>query len=130
MSKLKGTPIPDDFQPNESTLAWIDKRYPAVDPEIAVERFLSWACNYSYQNHQRTFQGFLNREADNNKLGPMLKRSQPKSDERSEWERLKSVQARIGADPPNGRTLEQYKAYLESYARPPNVADLFKRVAK
>lgn len=130
MPKAKGTLVPDDFWPDELRLKWASEKHPNLDIAESVERFLAWATSYPYVNHSRAWQNFIIRASDDNKLGPMLKRSQPKADERSEWERLKSVQARIGADPPNGRTLEQYKAYLEAYARPPNVADLFKRVAK
>jgi len=112
MSKLKGTPIPDDFQPNESTLAWLEKRYPQVDGEIAVERFLSWACNYSYQNHQRTFQGFLNREADNNKLGPMLKKAKPRGE--LLIERAKSVNFRM---PNKGESHDDYERAIDAAGR-------------
>ena len=125
MTKLRGTPIPEDFQPNESTLAWLAKRYPQVDVEIAVERWLGWACNYSYQNHQKTFQNWLNREADANKLGPLLKRTQKPNDQ-AEWDRLQSIQRRLGLNPPNGKTLEQYRAYIESHAKPIDVSGLFK----
>lgn len=132
VKQAKGTVCPDPLILDTVTLEWFARRYPQVDPEIATERYMAWsiAGGYLYNNHFRALQNYVIREADANRLGPMLKRSQPKTDERAEWERLKSVQARIGADPPNGRTLEQYKAYLEAYARPPNVADLFKRVAK
>ncbi len=129
MSKLKGTPIPEDFQPNESTLAWLEKRYPQIDVEVSVERFLGWACNYSYQSHQRTYQNFIMRTADENKLGPMLKRVQKSN----EWESLNAEGLRVGFRTRVGtESVEQFKAALEAHrsSRAGNVSQLVKAFGK
>lgn len=113
MAKLKGTPVPDDFQLTELTAAWLAKRYPQIDVEIALERFLSWATNYTYQNHQRVFQGFINREADNNKLGPMLKKAEPKKDR---GQMLIEIAKSVGfRDPISGEKFDQYEAAINDH---------------
>lgn len=109
--RAPSTTIPDPFILDASTLAWLEKRHPQVDPEVAVERFTFWACEYQYSNWQRTFQNFLTREADNNKLGPMLKKVKPKTI----WDDLLAEADRIGfRRPREGEKIESYRAEIEA----------------
>lgn len=110
--RAKGTPIPDPFQLESVTLEWLQRRYPQVDAEIAVERFQAWASEYLYANWQRTFQNYLMREADNNKLGPMLKRVEVKTREQLLREKGQQVGFR---EPQKGETYAQYEAELNKH---------------
>lgn len=88
--RAKGTQVPDDYQPDATTLAWFERRYPQVDVEIAVERFLAWACQMKYANHHKALQNFIIRADDDHKLGPMLKRTPQKQtvSPADRWEQL------------------------------------------
>jgi hypothetical protein len=89
--RAKGTQIPDPFILDDVTLEWLQKRHPNIDAEVAAERFSFWASEYMYANWMRTFQNYVTREADNNKLGPMLKRTQSRvnATPAQRWEQLK-----------------------------------------
>lgn len=113
--RAPSTIIPDPFILDASTLAWLEKRHPQVDPEVAVERFTFWACEYQYSNWQRTFQNFLTREADNNKLGPMLKKSPAPKDK---GELLKDRAKTAGFRMPNkGETFSDYESALSMFEK-------------
>lgn len=107
--RAPGTPLPDPFTLDENTLDWLVKRYPNVDAEIAVERFTAWSCEYFYANWQKCFQNWLTREADNNKLGPMLKKAKPRGE--LLIDRAKSVNFRM---PNKGESHDDYERAIDA----------------
>lgn len=111
--RAKGTSIPDPFELTDQTLEWLATRYPQVDPELARERFEAWACEYLYANWQKTFQNFVMRESDAGKLGPLMRKAAPKTDEMGA---LIADAFRVGFRKPIGtETAEQFRAALEAH---------------
>lgn len=116
--RAKGTQIPDPFVLDELTLAWLEKRHPTIDPDIAAERFSFWASEYMYANWMKTFQNFITREADNNKLGPMLRKATPKQ---TVWAPLLAEAFEAGfRKPDKTETPDQFREALMTHKRPTN----------
>lgn len=113
--RAPSTTMPADLALTEVTIAWLDRRYPQVDAEIAFERFTSWACQLKYADWQRCFQNYIIREADNNKLGPMLKKAQALKDK---GELLKDRAKTLGFRMPNkGETFGDYESALSMFEK-------------
>lgn len=112
--RKRGTDIPEPFVLDDVTKAWLQKRYPQVDEELSVERFTAWASNYTYANWMRTYQNWLNRTADEGRLGPLI-RKQTSSDTFTvlEQEALRAgFRKRIGTE-----TESQFTAAFEAHKR-------------
>jgi len=136
VKQAKGTPCPDPLTLDEVTSLWFERRYPQVDPEIAIERYCAWsmAGGYLYVNHLKALQNYVIREADNNKLGPMLKRvtqaAKPANSTEKEWSDLIQTGQRLKLQPPLNRSLSQYRDYIEANAKPLDVGNLLGVIRK
>lgn len=110
MTRIKGSEIPDPFVLTEMTRAWLEKRYPQVDEELAIERFTAWASNYSYANWQKTFQNFVIRLDDEGRLKLVMKKPKPRKE--IVLERARAAGFR---EPFNGETVDDYEEALRKH---------------
>lgn len=67
MKKKGETFIAEDFELTEKTLAWLEKKYPSVDPVETLEKFKrsAEAGGWMYRNWQRAFEGIVQKGIDN-----------------------------------------------------------------
>lgn len=113
MARIKGTQVLDGFYPDETRLKWADGKHPNLDIQESVERFLAWATSHEYVNHSRAWQNFIIRESDAGRLGPMLKKAEPKKDR---GQMLIEIAKSVGFRGPSlGETYVQYEAAINDH---------------